>query len=57
MQSQVDAVVTFGDPDRDTALPGGLEANRKTFCNQGDQICEGRAVVLTPHLQYGSVSV
>ena len=49
------AVVTFGDPFRDRALPGVLQSRRKTFCNDGDLICDGLPVVLDPHGTYGAV--
>ncbi|KAF6763308.1 cutinase [Ephemerocybe angulata] len=54
IQDRVVAVVTFGDPDENTALPGVLESRRKTFCNVGDLICTGQPIVLAPHLTYGS---
>ncbi|KAF9014219.1 cutinase [Cyathus striatus] len=54
IQNRVNAVVTFGDPDRDTALPGVLQSRRDTFCNAGDLICEGEPIVLAPHLTYGT---
>ncbi|EAU88080.1 cutinase [Coprinopsis cinerea okayama7 len=53
-QARVTGVITFGDPNRDRALPGGLENRRKTFCNAGDLICAGRSTILLPHLTYGS---
>jgi len=54
MQARITGVVTFGDPYRDTALPGSLQSRRKTFCNFGDLICVGLPTVLAQHLTYGS---
>ncbi|KAF9561164.1 cutinase [Agrocybe pediades] len=54
IQNRINAVVTFGDPYEDTALPGVLESRRKTFCNFGDLICQGLSVILAPHLTYGT---
>ncbi|TFK40467.1 cutinase [Crucibulum laeve] len=54
IQNRVSAVVTFGDPDRDQALPGVLQGRRKTFCAAGDLICEGQPIILAPHLSYGA---
>ncbi|EAU88250.1 cutinase [Coprinopsis cinerea okayama7 len=53
-QARVTGVVTFGDPYRDDALPGGLDSRRKTYCNFGDLICDGLPTILAPHLTYGS---
>jgi len=55
IQNRVVAVVTFGDPNRDKALPGVLQSRRKTFCNFGDLICEGLPTILAAHLTYGTV--
>ncbi|KAF9053114.1 cutinase-domain-containing protein [Panaeolus papilionaceus] len=51
-QERVVAVVTFGDPIRDTTLPGVLQSRRKTFCAVSDLICRGQPTIL-PHLGYG----
>ncbi|KAF8151758.1 cutinase [Crassisporium funariophilum] len=53
LQNRVNAVVTFGDPNRDETLPGVLEGRRKTFCAAGDLICDGKAQIRAPHLSYG----
>ncbi|EAU82066.1 cutinase [Coprinopsis cinerea okayama7 len=53
-QARVTGVVTFGDPYRDDALPGGLQSRRKTYCNVGDLICAGLPTLLAPHFTYGS---
>ncbi|KAF9053146.1 cutinase [Panaeolus papilionaceus] len=53
IQQRVVAVVTFGDPYEDTALPGVLQSRRKTFCAFGDLICKGQPVILPAHLGYG----
>ncbi|KAF3909282.1 Cutinase [Dactylellina cionopaga] len=52
--NKVTAVVMFGDPDEGDALGKGLDAKSKTFCANGDLICLGQAIVLPPHLSYGS---
>ncbi|KAF9014216.1 cutinase [Cyathus striatus] len=52
VQDRVNAVVTFGDPDRDTALPGVLQSRRDTYCNTGDMVCDGVPIILPPHTQY-----
>nr|ACB87561.1 cutinase [Coprinopsis cinerea] len=49
---RVTGVVTFGDPYKDTALPGTLEQRRKTFCRNGDLICERVHLPLPPHFEY-----
>ncbi|KAF9053103.1 cutinase [Panaeolus papilionaceus] len=54
VQERVVAVVTFGDPNERTALPGVLQSRRRTFCAFGDLICKGQSIVLAPHLSYGS---
>ncbi|KAG6855912.1 hypothetical protein H0H87_009478 [Tephrocybe sp. NHM501043] len=56
VQSRVNAVVVFGDPDNGQAFPGPINGHVKTFCASGDLICEGQAIVLPPHLSYGAVS-
>ncbi|TFK27371.1 cutinase [Coprinopsis marcescibilis] len=52
-QDRVTGVVTFGDPYRDTPLPGVLQSRRKTYCNAGDLVCDGLPLILGPHLAYG----
>jgi cutinase len=49
---KVVAIVVFGDPDRGTPFPGPLNATAKTFCHEGDLICEGTAIVLPTHFDY-----
>lgn len=51
---KVAAVVMFGDPKNGVALGKGVDAKAKTFCNAGDLICRGQAVILAAHLTYGS---
>jgi len=53
-QNRITGVVTFGDPYKNTALPGSLQSRRKTYCNVGDLICSGLPTILYPHLTYGS---
>ncbi len=46
------AVVLFGDPFKGRPV-GNIPASKvKTFCNFGDNICDGGALVLYPHLTY-----
>ncbi|KAF3314741.1 hypothetical protein TWF173_004551 [Orbilia oligospora] len=52
--NKIAAVVMFGDPKNGNALGKGADAKSKTFCNAGDLICRGQAVILAPHLTYGS---
>ncbi|KAK6332941.1 hypothetical protein TWF718_010769 [Orbilia javanica] len=52
--NKIAAVVMFGDPKNGTPLGKGVDAKAKTFCNTGDLICRGQAVILAPHLTYGS---
>ncbi|KAJ2919919.1 hypothetical protein MD484_g442, partial [Candolleomyces efflorescens] len=54
IQDRIVAVVTFGDPNERTALPGVLQSRRKTFCNFGDLICTGQSIILPAHLTYGT---
>ncbi|KAH8828602.1 cutinase [Flagelloscypha sp. PMI_526] len=51
--SSVAAVVMFGDPYNGDALGKGLDSKSKTYCNFGDNICDGGALVLPAHLTYG----
>ncbi|KAH6910699.1 cutinase [Coprinopsis sp. MPI-PUGE-AT-0042] len=51
-QNRVTGHVSFGDPYRDTALPGALQNRRRTFCNDGDQICNGLPIITDPHGDY-----
>ncbi|EAU89783.1 triacylglycerol lipase [Coprinopsis cinerea okayama7 len=54
VQSRINGVITFGDPYVKRALPGAMENRRKTFCNDGDKICEGLPLVTDPHMNYKS---
>ena len=56
-QDRVAAVVVFGDPDNGSGFPGVLNGRSVTFCNDGDNICEGGDLILLPHLTYGEVSL
>lgn len=51
---QIAAVVLFGNPNGNDPVPNVDDANLEVFCNAGDLICAGQAVVLAPHLTYGS---
>ncbi|KIJ53986.1 carbohydrate esterase family 5 protein [Sphaerobolus stellatus SS14] len=54
VQSRVDAIVMFGDPDDGQALPGVLNSRSLTFCAQGDDICAGGSIINAAHLSYGA---
>ncbi|KAF2462288.1 cutinase precursor [Lineolata rhizophorae] len=50
----VNSVVIFGDPDNGDPV-GNIAADKvQIFCNAGDNICDGGALVLPPHLAYGA---
>lgn len=51
-RANVGAIVLFGDPRNGDAFPGTLNNNVKTFCNDGDLICDGLPIVLPPHSTY-----
>ncbi|EOD52601.1 putative cutinase protein [Neofusicoccum parvum] len=50
--AKVSSAVIFGDPDNPD--PVAQIANQKVICANGDLICAGQAVILAPHLSYGS---
>ncbi|KAH8834047.1 cutinase [Flagelloscypha sp. PMI_526] len=52
--ASVAAVAMFGDPDNGDALGNGLDAKALTICRNGDNICDGGALILPPHLAYGA---
>lgn len=54
VQNRVNAAVVFGDPDNGQAFPGSIDAHEKTFCADGDNICDGGILVFPAHLSYGS---
>ncbi|KIJ33758.1 carbohydrate esterase family 5 protein [Sphaerobolus stellatus SS14] len=54
VQSRVNAVVMFGDPDNGQALPGVLNSRKITFCATGDIICLGGQIITVFHLGYGA---
>ncbi|TFK35878.1 cutinase [Crucibulum laeve] len=54
VQSRVNAVVVFGDPDDNQGFPGVLNGRSITFCAQGDDICSGGQIINAAHLSYGS---
>ena len=51
-------MVTFGDPYKDTPLPGDLENRRKTFCDTADYLC-GATILLPipPNGYYAAVCI
>jgi len=57
VQSRVNAVVVFGDPDDNQGFPGVLNGRSITFCAVGDDICAGGDVINAAHLSYGAVRV
>ncbi|KAH8801988.1 cutinase [Flagelloscypha sp. PMI_526] len=50
----VSAVVMFGDPENGQPLGNGLDDNSTTFCNNGDAVCDGKFIILPPHLAYAT---
>lgn len=52
--ARVSAVVLFGNPNGNDPVPNIDDANVEVFCNAGDLICAGQAIVLAAHLTYGS---
>ncbi|KIJ33879.1 carbohydrate esterase family 5 protein [Sphaerobolus stellatus SS14] len=54
VQSRVNAVVMFGDPDNGQALPEVLNSRKITFCATGDIICLGGQIITVFHLGYGA---
>ena len=51
---RVAAVVLFGNPNGNDPVPNVDNAGLEIFCNAGDLICAGQAVVLPAHLAYGA---
>jgi len=49
---KIAAIVVFGDPKKGTPFPGSLNNNVKTFCNNGDLICDGLPLPTPEHLTY-----
>ncbi|KAK7462162.1 hypothetical protein VKT23_007765 [Stygiomarasmius scandens] len=50
--NRINAVVIFGDPDRDRPI-AGIPSNRiDIICHVGDNICDGGDLILPPHLDY-----
>ncbi|KAK8231948.1 cutinase [Phyllosticta capitalensis] len=52
--ARVSSAVIFGDPDFPKPIPKIAENKQKVFCAKGDAICQGQALILPPHLSYGS---
>ena len=44
--------VFFGDPNKGQSLPGSLNNNILTICNEGDLICDGLPFPIGSHLLY-----
>ncbi|KAL7272338.1 hypothetical protein RUND412_004858 [Rhizina undulata] len=53
LYSLIKGIVLFGDPDDGKAFPGTLNDTVKTFCHEGDLICDGLPIVLVQHTTYG----
>lgn len=51
-RANVGAIVLFGDPNDGDAFPGTLNNNVKTFCNDGDLICDGLPIPTEEHGLY-----
>lgn len=51
VMSRVSSVVIFGDPLNGSPVRGAT-TKTKVFCHAGDNICEGGALILPPHLTY-----
>ncbi|KAH0612086.1 uncharacterized protein H6S33_010138 [Morchella sextelata] len=54
LYSTVAAIVLFGDPDNGDAFPGTLNNNVKTFCHDGDYICDGLPIITDQHGNYAN---
>ncbi|EOD44456.1 Cutinase [Neofusicoccum parvum] len=52
--AKVKAVTVFGDPMKGQAIKNIDASKVKTFCNDGDQVCNGMFAITQAHLQYGS---
>jgi cutinase len=50
----VQSAVIFGDPNNGNPVGKVSAANTKVVCHNGDLICAGQAVILTPHLTYSA---
>jgi cutinase len=52
--AKISSVVLFGDPRNGTVVQGVDAARVVTFCNKGDNICQGGDAILPAHLNYSS---
>ncbi|KUJ10260.1 cutinase-domain-containing protein [Mollisia scopiformis] len=50
--SKISSVVLFGDPKNGTAVSGVDASKVMTFCNPGDDICQGGDLITLSHLNY-----
>lgn len=50
--ARVSAVVTFGDPSRDTGFGSVAASKTLIICHDGDNICEGGIIVTAAHRNY-----
>ncbi|KAI5820869.1 cutinase [Pyronema omphalodes] len=48
----IGAIVLFGDPFNGDDFPGTLNNNVKTFCHEGDLICDGLPIPTPEHSTY-----
>lgn len=47
-------ILTAFDTDNGDAVTGVAADQTQVICNNGDNICDGGALVLPPHLQYAA---
>ncbi|KAH7097265.1 cutinase-domain-containing protein [Auriculariales sp. MPI-PUGE-AT-0066] len=55
--ANIQAVVTFGDPLSATPFDQVDAARTKVFCNEGDEVCNNKPIILPPHFTYGTVAI
>jgi cutinase len=48
--------VVFGDPFQGAPIKGFPSAKIKTYCNEGDKVCDGRFTIKAAHLKYATGS-
>ena len=50
--AKVSSVVIFGDPKNGQPVAGASAAKTLVICHAGDDICQGGALILLPHITY-----
>ncbi|KAL3421566.1 Cutinase 3 [Phlyctema vagabunda] len=55
--AKISSVVIFGDPDNGTPVANVSPSKVLVICHDGDNICEGGALILLPHLTYATDAV